>query len=182
MADWQYYLLSLLLVLLSGGAWLTNLLGLPGNWLVLGATGLFAYFLPVEAGQGVGWRGLVILTLLALAGEVVEFVAGAAGAAKQGASRRAVLLACVGTFVGGIVGVIVGLPIPILGSLVAALLGSAAGAFVGAYLGQKWSRRGEGESLAAGRGAFVGRLWGAAGKLLAGVAMLVVLVVDLFFA
>ncbi len=126
------------------------------------------------------WAGVVGLLVLAVIGEGVEFAAGALGAAKSGASRRAVLLACVGALVGGIMGAIVGVPVPLVGSMIAALFGSAAGSFAGAYLGQQWSRKPHSESMAAGQGAFFGRLWGTGGKLLIGAVMLVVLAVDLF--
>lgn len=182
MPHWEYYLWTILVVLGSLAGWVSNLVGLPGNWLVLGVAGVFAYLAPMTAPQGVGWQGLAVLLGLALAGEVVEFAASAAGAAKQGASKRAVLLSAVGAMVGGVLGIFAGVPVPLVGSLIGALLASSAGAFVGAYLGQKWARRTESESVTAGRGAFFGRLWGTAGKLIVGLVMLVVLVVDLYFA
>lgn len=182
MPYWQYLLWTLPLVLGSVLAWLSNVFGLPGNWLVVAAAAAFAYFIPETHQHGLAWGGVILLLVLAAVGEAIEFFAGAAGAAKHGASKRAVFLACVGAMVGGIVGAILGLPIPLVGSMVAALFGSAAGSFAGAYLGQKWSRRTETESLAAGQGAFVGRLLGTAGKLLIGAVMLVALVVDLYFA
>ncbi|TWT77813.1 hypothetical protein Pla123a_16090 [Posidoniimonas polymericola] len=182
MPVWQYYLWSLLLLTVSGLGWFTNFFGLPGNWIVLGGAALFAYSVTGPEGLGVGLQGLIILAVLAGLGELVEFAAGAMGAAKQGASKRSVALAVVGAMVGGLAGVIVGVPVPLIGSMVAALFGSAIGAFVGAYLGEKWARGPAAPSLAVGQGAFWGRLWGTAGKLIAGAAMLVVLVVDLYFA
>ncbi|TWT33982.1 hypothetical protein KOR34_38180 [Posidoniimonas corsicana] len=179
---WQYYLWSLLLVSVSGVSWFANFFGLPGNWIVVGGAALFAYTVTGPEGLGVGMKGVVLLAVLAGVGELIEFAASAMGAAKQGASKRSVALACVGAMVGGVAGVVVGVPVPVIGSMVAALFGSAAGAFVGAYLGEKWARGAGAPGLPAGQGAFWGRLWGTAGKLIVGAAMLVVLVVDLFFA
>jgi uncharacterized protein YqgC (DUF456 family) len=175
---WVYYLWALLLVAGAGLAWLLNLVALPGNWVVVGLAALFAWLVPLEAGQGMSWTTVAVLLALAVLGEVIEFVAGAAGAAKQGASRRAVALSIVGAVVGSIVGLGVGAPIPIIGSLVMAVVGGAAGAFAGAYLGEVWKGRAEPERLAAGRGAFFGRIWGTAGKLAVGAVMLAIVAFD----
>lgn len=177
---WLYYLWAALLVAFSAAAWTTTLVTLPGNWLIVAAAMLFAWLLPEDADRGVTWTTVVLLAVLALAGEVIEFGAGAAGAAKTGASRRAVVLSLVGAALGSIAGLAIGAPIPILGSFVMAVVGGAAGAFVGAYLGETWKGRDEAERIAAGRGAFAGRLWGTAGKLAVGIVMLVVLAWDAF--
>ena len=118
---------------------------------------------------------------MAAVGEVLEFAAGAAGAAKQGASRRAVALSLVGALVGSIGGVMVGAPVPVLGSFVMALVGGAAGAFAGAYLGETWKGRAEHERIAAGQGAFVGKIWGTLGKLACGAVIVALVAVDAFF-
>ena len=178
---WTYYLWATLLLAASVVAWLLSLVTLPGNWIVVGLAALFAWLYPHEAGRSVTWTTVAVLLGLAVIGEVVEFVAGAAGAAKQGASRRAVVLSIAGAIVGSIAGLAIGAPIPILGSFVMALLGGAAGAFLGAYLGEAWKGRTENERFAAGRGAFFGRIWGTVGKLAVGAIMLAILAWDAFF-
>lgn len=180
MEPWIYYMLALLMLVGASLCWLTNLFSLPGNWLLLALVGLFA-LLVLSGPRGVSGRALVGLLVLAIAGEVIEFAAGAAGAAKQGASRRATVMAVVGAMIGSIAGAVVGLPIPLIGSMIAAVLGGAAGAFVGAYLGEQHAERGQRASLAVGKGAFIGRLWGTAGKLIVGAIMLVVAAVDALF-
>jgi uncharacterized protein len=182
-AEWAYYLWALLLVVCSVIAWLLNLVALPGNWIILGGAALFAWLLPEEAGRGVSWKLVLVLAVLALVGEIIEFAAGAAGAAKQGASRRAIALSMVGAIVGSIVGVVAGapIPIPVVGPLVMAILGGAAGAFGGAYLGEAWKGRDETARTAAGRGAFFGRIWGTVGKFAVGAVMLAVVAWDAFF-
>jgi uncharacterized protein YqgC (DUF456 family) len=161
---------------------LLNLVTLPGNWLILGGAALFAWLLPVDDGRGVSWTMVIILAVLAAIGEVIEFAAGAAGAAKQGASRRAIALSMVGAILGSVAGVMVGTPlIPVIGSLVMAILGGAAGAFGGAYLGEAWKGRDEPARTAAGRGAFIGRIWGTVGKFAVGAVMLAVVAADAFF-
>jgi len=175
---WVYYPSALLLVLLCIAAWLTTLLTVPGNWIVVALAAGFAWLFPQEMGRGVSWTTVGVAAALAAVGEVIEFAAGAAGAAKQGASRRAVALALVGAMVGSVAGVMVGTPVPVLGSFVMALLGGAGGAFAGAYLGEMWKGRAEHERIAAGQGAFVGKIWGTLGKLACGAVIVAIVAVD----
>ena len=128
---WIYYPSAVLLVLLCIGAWLLTLLTVPGNWIVVGLAAGFAWLFPAAAGRGITWTTVAVLVGVAVVGEVIEFGAGAAGAAKQGASRRAVGLSIVGAAVGSILGLAVGTPVPVVGSFVMAVLGGAGGAFVG---------------------------------------------------
>jgi uncharacterized protein YqgC (DUF456 family) len=178
---WAYYLWALLLVVGCATAWLLNLVALPGNWILAGGAALFAWLVPGEAGQGVAWTTVAVLIGLAVLGEVIEFAAGAAGAAKQGASRRAIALSMVGAIVGSVAGIAIGAPGLIIGSFIMALLGGAGGAFVGAYLGEAWKGRTEFQRTEAGRGAFFGRIWGTVGKLAVGAIMLAIVAFDAFF-
>jgi uncharacterized protein YqgC (DUF456 family) len=180
--EWTYYLWALLLVVCSVVAWLLNLVTLPGNWMIVGGAALFAWLLPENAGRGISWNIVIVLAVLAAIGEVIEFAAGAAGAAKQGASRRAIALSMAGAIVGSIAGLAVGapIPIPLVGPLVMAILGGAAGAFGGAYLGETWKGRDESARTAAGRGAFFGRIWGTVGKFAVGAVILAIVAWDAF--
>ena len=178
---WLYYSLAVVVVVACGACWLANLFSLPGNWALLILAGLFSWLVPAVGSRGISATTLGILVGLAVLGEVVEFVAGAAGAAKQGASRRAILYSLVGAIVGSVGGAVAGLPIPVVGSLIAALLGGSAGAAVGAYWGEVSSQRGHGSGMAVGKAAFVGRLWGTVGKFAVGAVMLGVTAVDALF-
>jgi uncharacterized protein len=181
MEAWAYYLWALLLVAACGVAWLTSLVTLPGNWIIVGLCAVFAWLVSPAKGGGITWTTVAVLIGLAVLGEVVEFAASAGGAAKQGASKRGVALSMAGAFVGSLAGLFVGLPIPIVGQFVMALLGGAAGAFFGAYLGEAWKGRPHEHRVAAGRGAFTGRIWGTVGKLAVGAVMLVVVAWRAFF-
>jgi uncharacterized protein YqgC (DUF456 family) len=181
MEAWVYYLWAIALVFACGLAWLTTLVSLPGNWLIAGFAALFAWLVSQDSHRGVTWLAVAVLVGMAVLGEVVEFAAGAAGAAKQGASKRGVALSMLGAVVGSLLGIGIGLPIPILGSFVMALVGGAAGAFFGAYLGEAWKGRPHEARVAAGRGAFTGRIWGTVGKLAVGAIMLVIVAWDAFF-
>jgi uncharacterized protein len=178
---WVYYPSALLFVVLCVVAWFTSVFTLPGNWFVVALAAGFAWLFPEEAGRGIGWITVGAAAVFALLGEVFEFAAGAAGAAKQGASKRAVALSLVGALVGSIGGVMVGTPVPVIGSFVLAVLGGAGGAFAGAYLGEMWKGREEDARLAAGQGAFVGKIWGTLGKLACGAVSIAIVAVDAFF-
>jgi uncharacterized protein len=181
MDAWLYYPCVLLLIAACGIAWLTTLVALPGNWLIVAFAAIFATFFARDPTRGITWTAVAVLAALAVAGEIVEFAAGAAGAAKHGASKRSVALSLVGAAVGSIAGIAIGLPIPLLGSFVMAIIGGAAGAFFGAYVGEAWKGRPHDARIAAGRGAFSGRIWGSVGKLAVGAIMLVIVAWDALF-
>jgi uncharacterized protein YqgC (DUF456 family) len=175
---WVYYPSAAVLIALCLVAWLTTLVTAPGNWIVVGLVAVFAWLFPEADDRGISWTTVAVLAVVAVLGEVFEFGAGAAGAAKKGASRRSVGLSILGAAVGSILGLAAGAPGLIVGSFVMAVLGGAAGAFAGAYLGETWKGRSEAERVAAGKGAFVGRLWGTVGKLAAGAVMLAIVAWD----
>ena len=98
-------------------------LGLPGLWLMVGATLLYSYAKP---GISVGTIGA--LTVLALIAEGIEFALSGRYARKYGGSRRAGW----GAIIGGVVGAFVWTPLPVIGPMI----GAFAGAFIGAWLAE----------------------------------------------
>ena len=175
-----YWTMIALFLVGAVAAWSSNFLTLPGNWLVV-ALAIGAFFVTTDDGRLISLGGLVALAALAGIGEGVEFLASAAGAAKQGASKRGLALSVAGAMGGSIAGAMLGAPVPFLGPLVGAILGGAAGAFVGAYLGEAWKKaHAHDDRLTIARAAFEGRLLGTVGKLLVGSVMLVVFGVALF--
>ncbi len=71
--------------------WLTNLVGLPGNWFMLLAATVYWLAFPVGEPPGssvlpIGWVTLVVFAVLALIGELTEFLASSA--ATQGAGGK----------------------------------------------------------------------------------------------
>ena len=147
---WLYYLL-LLLVLIGG--WLLNILGLPGLWVML--LGHLAFAWATGWNHYVGWTSVIMLFVLALAAEVIEITAGAAGSKKAGGTRRGALAAIAGGLVGGILGSIF-IPIFVVGTIVGAVGGSFAGASMVERLIEPNSKR----ALRIGYGAAKGRLAG----------------------
>ena len=176
-----YYFLASLLVVAHCAALTATLFSLPGNWVIVALTAVFAWYPSQTDGLGVSWTVVASITLLAAVGEIVELFAGAAGAAKRGASRRAMILAVFGTFAGSLAGAAVCSAIPVIGLIVGAVLGGAFGAFGGAVAGELWKGRSSEGSLSVGRAAFLGRLTGTMSKLAIGAIMVAIVAVDAFF-
>jgi uncharacterized protein YqgC (DUF456 family) len=114
----------------------------------------------------VGWPTLITAVVLALVAEVLEFVAGSAGAKKAGASRRGMIGAMVGALIGGFLFTI---PVPILGTI----FGVCLGAFVGAAVVEMGVVGDAGHAGRVGWGAAKGRFFGIMLKLFFGVVILI---------
>lgn len=179
---WVYWLGGIVLLLANVACWVATFFTLPGNWGIVLLAALFVVLIPEqENGLGLNWWEVGVLVALAGVGELLELIAGAAGAAKHGASRRAILLSMFGAMVGSIVGAFLGVPVPFVGPIIAALGGGALGAFAGAYLGETWKGRENLARLSVSQAALVGRLLGTFGKLVAGVAMVTYATVAFFW-
>jgi uncharacterized protein len=164
---WLYYIL-LLLISLTGIALVT--VTLPGLWLMTGAAAIFAL---ATHERGVGVKTLLVLFLLSLIGEVLEFTAGGAAARKAGGGRRAAVGSLIGGIVGGIVGSIV---LPLILTIIGVCVGSLVGAAGFELLGG-----GEAiHSLRVGWGAAKGRFFGVVIKLVIGAAMLLLILIAAF--
>jgi uncharacterized protein YqgC (DUF456 family) len=165
------FLWASLLILAVFAFWFANLLGLPGNWLMVGTTALYAWLVPADSRAAIGWPTVGMVAALAIAGEIAELAASAAGVKKHGGSWFGAILALVGSMVGAITGVFVGIPVPVIGSLLAALLFSGLGALVGAVVGETLRGQSAEASLRIGHAAFWGRLAGTLAKVLIGAIM-----------
>jgi uncharacterized protein len=173
---------AILLGLTLAIGWVLTLVGMPGNWLIVAGTAIYAYLVPDDSRLGIGWQVVAALAGLAALGEIVEVVAGALGVNRAGGSRRSAVLALVGSLAGGATGVLVGMPIPLVGPLVAAVLFAGFGALAGAMLGESWKGRSLDQSVRVGKAAFWGRLFGTLAKTLIGAFMVVVALAALVLA
>ena len=162
---WLYYL-ALIIVLLTG--LFGVILSLPGIWLMI--AGAIAYA-ALTNWVFIGYKTIIFLVLVGIIAEVVETVAGGAGAKRAGASRRGIIGAIVGGFLGGIFLTFL-IPIPILGTIIGACLGSLLGAMLVELMVCKELE----QSMAIGVGAFKGRFLGILSKLAFGVFIIVVTV------
>jgi uncharacterized protein YqgC (DUF456 family) len=149
-----------------------NIVGLPGIWLMIGAVGVFAWL--TRAHQFVGTTSLIVLVVLGLLAEVVEFLAGSAGAKKAGGSKRAAMGAIVGALIGGIFLSVI--PIPIISTIVGACLG----AFIGAAVVELMIFKDVDRSMRVGVGAAHGRFMGILGKLIFSIIIYIVAAVVAF--
>jgi uncharacterized protein YqgC (DUF456 family) len=134
---------------------------LPGAPLIFGGLLLAAW---AEHFAYVGWGTLTLLGILMLLIVAVDFVAGALGAKKFGASGRSVT----GAALGATVGIFFGLP------------GILLGPFVGAVLGELSARRTLTQAGRAGIGATIGLILGTAAKFALAFSMLGVFAVVRF--
>ena len=173
-------LLATIFVVLLVVFWASNLVGLPGNWLIVLAAVIYAALMPAETRADLSWSLVGLLCLLAVAGELIEFASGALRAAKVGGSRRSAGLSLLGSLGGAILGLFVGLPIPIVGQLAAVLVLASVGAMAGALVGESWKGRSLAHGWEVGKAAFWGRLFGTLGKLMIGAVMVALAVAALF--
>lgn len=113
----------------------------------------------------VGSKTLIVLGLMMALSYVLHFLAGAFGAKRFGASRRAVI----GATLGAIIGIFFGIP------------GILLGPFIGAVLGELSNRPDLKAAGLAGVGATLGLALGVAAKLALAFAMLGIFVIVRFF-
>jgi len=156
--QWSWYVVWALLLVTAS---LFVYLGLGGNFIILGLALIHALTTGFDP---ITWELLLVLTGIALLGELIEFVVGTFWVAKRGATRAGVI----GAFVGGLLGAAAGNTlVPVVG----AVLGSFVGAFAGAVVGEYRARQRLEPSLQVGGQAFLGRLLAILVKHLLGLAM-----------
>lgn len=131
--------------------------GMPGTLVMFAAA--LCYKLLVPTG-GIGWPTVVVVGVLMLMAEGLEWSLTARYAKRYGGSRRASW----GAVIGGMIGAFVGFPVPVIGSIIGAFVGAFAGALVA-----EWSR-GSGGAVATrvAWGALLGRVIAAAVKVALG--------------
>lgn len=170
-----------LITVLAPTLWVATILGFPGNWGLLIVAALLSYFAPTSAHIDIETPTILSILAVVVAGEIAEFVAGAAGAKQSGGSKEGTVLAIVGSLVGSIVGIFIGLPVPLVGSLIAALLFGGLGAFGGAVLGERWIGKDWDHSIRIGWGALWGKLLGTLLKTICGTAIMVLIIYAVWF-
>ena len=178
---WIDLLLAIIFLLLGSGCTVIVLIGLPGTWLMLalafGLCLLQRLWAPSGSEWMVPWWVFLIGVVIAIIGEVLEFMAGALGAKKGGASKKGMLGALLGGFAGTILGTFL-IPVPIVGSLIGAIVGCGVGAVVGELMASPDSRIKD--TIKPATGAVVGRILGALAKLPCAFVVWVLLGVSLF--
>jgi uncharacterized protein YqgC (DUF456 family) len=156
LADTTLWLLLAALLVLIGLAGIV-LPALPGVVLIFAGLALAAW---AEGFQYVGTGTLAILGVLTLLAWSLDWVAGAIGAKRFGASRYAII----GATIGAVVGIFFAVP------------GILLGPFLGAVAGELLARRDLEQAGRAGVGAWLGLLIGVAAKLALSLSMIAIFV------
>ncbi|MFL5489407.1 MAG: DUF456 domain-containing protein [Gemmatimonadaceae bacterium] len=129
-------------------------LGFPGLWIMVASAVTYNMIVP---GDPIGWVTLIVVGVLALVAELLDFVMTGRYARKYGGSRRAGW----GAILGGIVGAMVGVPIPIIGPVIGAFVGS----FLGALIAELTGGSSAGDATRVAKGALIGRVVSTALKI-----------------
>ncbi len=152
----------LIVLILLNAVWLASVpFALPGNWLMVITTTVFAWW---RADDGIfSIYTLIAIAVLAALGEIIELFGGAGGAKRAGARLSGSLGAIIGAITGALLGTFI-IPVPLLGTL----LGSCAGAAVGVCVFELLAGRRTQDFFRLGFGAGFGQLVGATAKIIIG--------------
>ncbi len=180
--EWLQYVIAVVFFLLGGVCVVLVVVQLPGTWMLLGLAVIVECvdraYLPECEQQTFEWWVLGGVFAIAVIGEIIEFVAGAAGAKKGGSSTRGM----VGALIGGIVGIFIFTPlfffVPIFGAFFGAVLGTFVGAVVGELSAGQSTIQG---TMKPAIGATIGRVIGTTSKVGIAIAMWLVLTVSAFW-
>ena len=168
------YVWLILLVLINLIWLLLVLFGLPGNWLVVTSTCLFAWWRWEDGVFSV--YTLIAIVVLAVLGELFELIGGMHGAKRAGASRRGSIAALAGAVAGAIFGTFM-IPVMFLGTVLGACIGAGLGAWaIEASRGRKME-----ESVRCGVGAGLGELVGITAKVTIGVIIWLTVTIAAFW-
>jgi len=162
---YTFYLIagSVLYFIICIGGLALLILGLPGLWVIVGASAVFAW---VTHGAAIPWVAVIVYALLCVGAEIFEAVVGAWGTKKYGGSRWAMA----GAIFGGIAGaILLGGIFPVIGGIVGAFGGAFGGAFALEYAVNKDFR----QAKSSGKGAFLGRLAAVVAKASLAVSMMI---------
>lgn len=138
---------------------------IPGTFLIVLINLLYQL---VDQFDGINWRILFLLLLIAVALELAEFFITAWSSQRFGASKAGTAGAIIGSIIGAIIGTGI---LPLFGSLIGAFIGAFAGAFFIDLV-----KTGDlNKSLQSGFGAFTGSIGGKLVKIFGAVGMLMII-------
>ena len=175
-----FYLLAVVFALALAIAWTTNFFGLPGNWAMLLLAAIWFWFSDPGTSAHLSWQILVAILLLALLGELLEFLASVLGTRRVGGEKKAAWGGVMGSLIGSVAGAFVGIPVPVIGPIIGSLLFVCLGALLGALIGEKMHGSDLNKSLKVGTAAFAGRLFGSLGKIAIGSVILAITMTSIF--
>lgn len=145
-------------------------LGIPGTWIILLDAIVYGWATHFNV---LTFKGLLLLLLLAVTGEGLEFFLSIKGVQRSRPSKGVVLV----SFMSGLVLAILMAPILFgLGAIIGALIGTFGGAFLMEYLSQKRL----GHAMEVGWKAFLGRFLGFLSKFTIATLMIVFILSRIF--
>jgi len=164
----------LVILILFNACWLMLVpFMLPGNWLMVIGTCLFAWWRDEAL---FSWPLLIAITVLALIGELIEFFAGAGGAKKAGSGWLGALAAIGGAVLGAIIATPL-IPIPIIGTI----LGACFGAGLATWIVERITGKEQDASVRSGVGAGTGVLVGTVSKFAVGCLIWLLITIAAFW-
>ena len=122
--------------------------GVPGTFIILIDVTLYAWITGFEK---IGFKIIVILIVISLFAEAMDFLIGMAGARKFGASKKGIIA----SVIGGIVGAVIMTPLLLgLGAIIGAFIGGFAGTFLVEYVENQKMKA----AFRMGYGVFLGKI------------------------
>src|SRR3989339_332419 len=116
----------IVLLCIANLLWLMTVpFALPGNWLMIIGTALFAWW--QRENYIFSPYTITAIVVLGILGEIIEFLSGFGGAKRAGASWKGSIGALAGAIIGAVAGSVF-LPVPLLGTLIGAFCNDAAAA------------------------------------------------------
>ncbi len=154
-------LATIILILASIIGVILTIFAAFGNLVILGGIGLYALMTNFAV---INYKILIVITIIYLFGELLEYIAVTFGAKKLGASNKAI----VGAIIGGILGAVFGAGFAGIGAFFGAFLGVFLGAFIIELIFEKDFK----QSVKSGLGGVLGRLGAMVGKLAIALVMI----------
>ena len=150
------------------------LFGLPGNWLIVVSTCLFAWWRWEDGVFSI--YTLVAIVTLAVLGELFEFLGGMHGAKRAGASWQGSIAAIAGAVTGAIIGTFL-IPILFLGTVLGACIGAGLATWsLELYRGRKMD-----DSISCAVRAGLGELLGITAKVSVGIIICIIVAIAAFW-
>ncbi len=151
---WAEWVIALIALLSCLCAVVMVVLTLPGIWCMFVVSGLCLLWRP----DIITWRAVVVIGVIGVIAEAVEFLASAVGVKRLGGSRRGAMGSIVGTIIGAILGGVFLSVIPVVGWVLGPILGGILGAGAGALVVERGVvRMSWRDSVRSGGGAAMGR-------------------------
>jgi uncharacterized protein YqgC (DUF456 family) len=168
------YIWLIILVVLNVAWLMLVIFGLPGNWLIVISTCLFAWWRWEDGVFSI--YTLIAIVVLAVLGELSEFFGSMHGAKRAGASWRGSIAALAGAIAGAILGTFF-IPILFLGTVLGACIGAGFGAWaIEVSRGRKME-----ESVRCAVGAGLGEFFGITSKFVIGIIIWLTVAIAAFW-